>query len=66
MSRKLWKQSCGNKAVETKQLSPRLAEEWFCIPNTAVYRHVAKKYAKFELLSVQYLVKEAEIIVRSC
>ena len=46
------------KAVETKQLSPRLAGEWFGIPNTTVYLHVAKKYAKFDLLSVQCLVKE--------
>ena len=36
------------KAVETKQLSPRLAEEWFGIPHNTVCRHVAKKYAKFE------------------
>ena len=35
------------KAVEIKQLSPRLAEEWFGIPNTTVSQHVAKKYAKF-------------------
>ena len=35
------------KAVETKQLSPRLAGEWLGIPNTTVYLHVAKKYAKF-------------------
>ena len=35
------------KAVEIKQLSPRLAGEWFVIPNTTVSRHVAKKYAKF-------------------
>ena len=35
------------KAVETKQLSPRLAGEWFDIPDTTVCRHVAKKYAKF-------------------
>ena len=34
------------KAMETKQLSPRLAGEWFGIPNTTVYLHVAKKYAK--------------------
>ena len=34
-------------AVEIKQLSPRLAGEWFGIPNTTVIRHVAKKYAKF-------------------
>ena len=33
--------------VETKQLSPRLAGEWFDIPDTTVCRHVAKKYAKF-------------------
>ena len=30
------------KAVETKQLSPRLAGEWFGIPDTTVCRHVAK------------------------
>ena len=41
------KSSSAQKAVETKQLSPRLAGEWFRIPNTAVSRHVAKKYAKF-------------------
>ena len=35
------------KAVKIKQLSPRLAGEWFGIPNTTVIRHVAKKYAKF-------------------
>ena len=35
------------KAVETKQLSPRLVGEWFGIPNTTVYLHVAKKDAKF-------------------
>ena len=35
------------KAVEIKQLSPRLAGEWFAIPNTTVIRHVTKKYAKF-------------------
>ena len=49
------------KAVEIKQLSPRLAGEWFGIPNTTVCWHVAKKYAKFgtvDLLSVQCLVKE--------
>ena len=28
------------KAVETKQLNPRLAGEWFGIPSTAVYWHV--------------------------
>ena len=33
------------KAVEIKQLSPRLAGEWF--DNTTVSRHVAKKYARF-------------------
>ena len=31
--------------MEIKQLSPRLAGEWFVIPNTTVSRHVAKKYA---------------------
>ena len=31
--------------METKQSSPRLAGEWFGIPNTTVYLHVAKKYA---------------------
>ena len=49
------------KAVEIKQLSPRLAGEWFGTPNTTVSLHVAKKYAKFgtvDLLSVQCLVKE--------
>ena len=48
------------KAVEIKQLSPRLAGEWFGIPNTTVIRHVAKKYAEFGTvrLSVQCLVKE--------
>ena len=35
------------KAVEVKQFSPRLAGEWFGIPNTTVCLHVAKKYAKF-------------------
>ena len=35
------------KAVKTKQLSPRLAGEWFGIPDTTVCQHVAKKYAKF-------------------
>ena len=35
------------KAVETKRLSPRLPGEWFGIPNTTVYLHVAKNYAKF-------------------
>ena len=34
------------KAVEIKQLSPRLTGEWFHIPNTTVSWHVAKKYAK--------------------
>ena len=42
------KTAVSQKAVETKQLSLRLAGEWFGIPNTtAVYLHVAKKYAKF-------------------
>ena len=31
------------KVVETKQLSLRLAGEWFGITNTAVCRHVGKK-----------------------
>ena len=47
--------------MEIKQLSPRLAGEWFGIPNTTVSLHAAKKYAKFgtvDLLSVQCLVKE--------
>ena len=35
------------KAVEIKQLSPRLAGEWFGIPNITVSWHVAKKYAQF-------------------
>ena len=33
--------------VETKQLTLRFAREWFGIPKTTVYRHVAKKYDKF-------------------
>ena len=37
--------------VETKQLSPRLAKEWFDIPDTTVCRHVAK-YAKFGAVRV--------------
>ena len=32
--------------METKQLSPRLAGEWFGIPNTTVYL-CSKIYAKF-------------------
>ena len=39
--------AASQKAVEIKQLSPRLAGEWFGIPNTTVSWHVAKKYAKF-------------------
>ena len=35
------------KAVEVKQLSPRLEGEWFGIHYTTVCLHVAKKYAKF-------------------
>ena len=35
------------KAVESKQLSPRLAGESLGMPNTTVYLHVAKTYAKF-------------------
>ena len=35
------------KAVETKQLSPRLVGDWFGIPNSTAYRHLAKKYPKF-------------------
>ena len=47
--------------VETKQLSPRLAGEWFDIPDTtSVCRHVAKKYVKFGAarLAVGAVVKE--------
>ena len=44
------------KAMETKQLSPRLAGEWFGIPITTVYQHVAMKCTKLEMLSVQCLV----------
>ena len=50
------------KAVETKQLSPRLAgPEWFGIPDTTVCRHVAKKYAKFGAVRLafgEWLVKQ--------
>ena len=41
------KSSVSQKAVETKQLSPRLAGEWFGIPNATDCRRVAKEYAKF-------------------
>ena len=58
------------KAVETKQLSPRLAGEWLGIPNTTVCRHVAKKYAKFGAvrLAVGTVVGEGrqKILVRCC
>ena len=58
------------KAVETKQLSPRLAGEWFGILNTTVYRHVAKKYAKFGAgrPAVGAVLGEGgqKIIARSC
>ena len=58
------------KAVETKQLSPRLAGEWFDIPDTTVCRHVAKKYAKFGTvrLVVGAVLGEGrqKSIVRSC
>ena len=50
--------------VETKQLSPRLAGEWFDIPDTtSVRRHVAKKYAKFGAVLGEGRQKS---IVRSC
>ena len=54
------------KAVEIKQLSPRLAGEWYGIPNTTVSRHVAKKYAKFG--TVRPAVGEGRLksIVQSC
>ena len=56
------------KAVETKQLSPRLAGE--LIPDTTVCRHVAKKYAKFGAvrLAVGAVLGERvqKIIVRCC
>ena len=58
------------KAVETKQLSPRLAGEWFDIPHTTVCWHVAKKYAKFGAvrLAVGAVLGEGRQkgIVRSC
>ena len=38
--------AASQNAVETKELSPRSAGEWFGIPKTTVYWHVAKKYAK--------------------
>ena len=58
------------KAVEIKQMSPRLAGEWFGIPNTTVSRHVAKKYAKFETVrlavGVVFGVGRQKSIVRFC
>ena len=58
------------KAVEIKQLSPKLAGEWFGIPNTTVIRHVAKKYAKFGIVrpAVGAVLGEGrqKSIVRSC
>ena len=58
------------KAVETKQLSPRLAGKWFGIPDTTVCRHVAKKYTKYGAvrLAVGAVVGEGvqKIIVRCC
>ena len=62
--------AASQKAVEIKQLSPRLAGEWFGIPNTTVSRHVAKKYAKFGAVrfAVGAVVGEGvlKIIVRCC
>ena len=62
--------AASQKAVEIKQLSPRLAEEWFGIPNTTVSQHVAKKYAKFGAvrLAIGAVVGEGvqKIIVRCC
>ena len=58
------------KAVKTKQLSPRLAGEWFDIPDTTVCWHVAIKDAKFGAvrLAVGAVVGEGrqKIIVRYC
>ena len=63
------------KAVETKQLSPRWVES--CqesglayVPNTTVYPHVAKKYAKFgagrPIVSVVLGERGQKIIAPSC
>ena len=35
------------ESCETKELTLRLAKEWFGIPKTTVYQHIARKYAKF-------------------
>ena len=56
--------------METKQLSPRLAGEWFGVPDTTVSRHVAKKYANFGTVRLAFgaVVGEGvqKIIVRCC
>ena len=65
------------KSVQVKQqrtavsqLSPRLAGEWFGMPNTTIYLHVSKKYAKFEAggLAVGAVLGEKvqKIIQRRC
>ena len=54
------------KAVKTKQLSLRLAGEWFGIPNTTLYRHVLKKYAKFGAGRAAFGAGGQKHIAQSC